>query len=66
MKAILEFNLSEEQSEYELANKASKLYCALWNIEQQIRQWRKYESKESLSIDELANKFYDIVGELLE
>jgi len=41
-KAVLEFNLPEEQSEFDLANMASKLYCCLWDIDQKIRGYLKY------------------------
>ena len=42
MKAILEFNLPEDQEEYEVANNASKMYLALWDIKQLFRSTLKY------------------------
>ena len=43
MKATLEFNLPEEQEEYENAVRAPKLKTALWNIVQSLRSIDKYE-----------------------
>ena len=42
MKAILEFELPEEEEEYEKANNASKMYMALWDIKQLFRSTLKY------------------------
>lgn len=42
-KAILEFNLPEEQEEFEMAARASDYSIALWDIAQDIfRRARKY------------------------
>jgi hypothetical protein len=37
MKATLEFNLPEDNTEYELANNANKMYSVLWEMEQWLR-----------------------------
>jgi hypothetical protein len=37
MKAIIEFKLPKDQEEYEMANNASKMYTALWDIKQLFR-----------------------------
>jgi hypothetical protein len=42
MKAIIEFELPEDQEEYEMANNASKMYTALWDIKQLFRSTLKY------------------------
>ncbi len=42
MKAILEFNLPEEQAEYRLANEAGDWYSVVWEIDQRLRQHLKY------------------------
>jgi len=44
MKAIIEFELPEDQEEYEMANNASKMYMALWDIRQLFRSTLKYNS----------------------
>ena len=42
MKAIIEFELPEDQEEYQMANNASKMYLALWDIKQLLRSKLKY------------------------
>jgi len=42
MKAIIEFKLPEDIEEYEMANNASKMYMALWDIKQLFRSTLKY------------------------
>jgi hypothetical protein len=44
MKAIIEFELPKDQEEYEMANNASKMYVALWEIKQLFRSTLKYNS----------------------
>jgi hypothetical protein len=43
-KATLEFNLPEEQDEFETANNASKYYSVLWDLDQYLRNFVKYPS----------------------
>ena len=42
MKAILEFNLPEDESSHKLAVKAPDMYCVLWDIDQWLRGKLKY------------------------
>lgn len=42
MKAILEFNLPEEQEEFDLACDASAYRSILWDVDQQVREWLKF------------------------
>jgi hypothetical protein len=65
-KAILEFDLPEENSEFQLCTNAADYYSALWELSQQIRQWTKYDNKESVSMEELSDVFYNIVGDMLD
>jgi hypothetical protein len=43
-KATLTFDLPEEQSEFDLANNASKYYSVLWDLDQYLRNFVKYPS----------------------
>lgn len=43
MKATLEFNLPEDQDEFNLATKAADLQSALW----QMKQWLRSETKHA-------------------
>jgi hypothetical protein len=42
MKAILEFNLPEDNIEYELVNNAGKMHSVLWDMDQWLRSNTKY------------------------
>jgi hypothetical protein len=42
MKAILEFNLPEDNIEYVLVNNAGKMHSVLWEIDQWLRSNTKY------------------------
>jgi hypothetical protein len=46
MKAILEFNLPEDQTEYQLVNDASKMYSALWDMKHFLRNKVKHASDQ--------------------
>jgi hypothetical protein len=66
MKSILEFNLPEDQSDFDMCNNARHYYSALWEIHNQLRQWRKYENKETLTMEEVDEMFFNAVGGLLD
>lgn len=67
MKAILEFNLPDDQEDYDMANKAVSYKVALWEISQYLRSEVKYN--EQLSADaydqvvKLREKFHDILND---
>jgi CRISPR/Cas system-associated endonuclease Cas3-HD len=42
MKAILEFNLPEDQTEYQMVNDASKMLNVIWDMKQWLRSQTKY------------------------
>ena len=42
MKATLEFNLPEDQTEYQMVNDASKMYSVIWDMKQWLRAQVKY------------------------
>ena len=46
-KATLEYNLPEEQDEFELAANAGKYYSVLWDIDQYMRNKVKYASDDT-------------------
>ena len=66
MKAIIEFELPEDQEEYQMANNASKMYTALWDIRQLFRSKLKYNS-DGLNDEQLdqwesmRGNFFDIL-----
>jgi predicted nucleotidyltransferase len=66
MKATLEFNLPEDQADFDLAIQGGNMYCALWDISQELRTLYKYEEldeKEWAMVERIRNKFYDILND---
>lgn len=43
MKATLEFNLPEDQDEFNFATRGSNYYIILWDIDQWLRSKMKYD-----------------------
>jgi len=69
-KAILEFDLPEEQGEYRMAIDGPKCHAALWDFAEYLRQKLKYDenlSHEALVVyEEIQERFYEEVGSLLD
>jgi hypothetical protein len=42
MKATLEFNLPEDQREFEIANQSKDMLCIIGNLEDALRSYLKY------------------------
>ncbi len=63
MKAILEFDLNEERTDFELVVNAHKWYCVAWDIDQHLRSKTKYASDETPS--EVVEALYQAREELL-
>ena len=62
MKAILEFNLPEDQNEFEYATKGSEMFLILWNVKQEYRKLMKYHDlteTEYKLIEDLNNKLLE-------
>lgn len=68
MKAILEFNLPDDQQEYELANSGLSFWNVLWELDQELRTKTKYAS-DGLPKDkyeayqEIRDKLYELMNE---
>jgi len=66
MKAIFEFNLPEDQHDFEFATQGGSMYSALWDISQELRKMTKYDelSDEEWKIAEkIKKKFHEILDE---
>ena len=69
MKAILEFELPEDNQEFKLATKASDWWNVCWQMDQWLRAQYKYMSDESYSEDkynayyEARQKLFDLMSE---
>ena len=66
MKAIIKFNLPDDQQEYDRANAASRLCSVLWEYDQWLRSEIKYnESEDSEIIDgyqKARDKLYEVMS----
>ena len=57
MKAILEFNLPEDNVEYEIATNAEKMHLVLWEMDNWLRTQYKYMPDEEYN--EVAYNTYE-------
>lgn len=58
MKAILEFNLPDDQEDFKLATNALNWYIVCWDLDQELRAKTKYAS------DDLPQDKYDAYQEI--
>lgn len=63
-KAILEFNLPEDQQDFDLAISGSKFWSVLWELDQSLRAKTKY-APDSLPQDKY-DAYQEIRDELRE
>ena len=66
MKAKLTFNLPEDKHEWENAMRADAMFCALWDVSQELRTLWKYEEldeEEWNMVERIRDKFYEILSE---
>mgnify|MGYP007038824270 FL=1 len=66
MKAKLTFDLPEDKYEWENAMRADAMFCALWDLSQELRTLWKYEElseEEWNMVERIRDKFYDILSE---
>ena len=64
MKAILEFNLPDDQAEYDLCNKAQEMSHALNDVRNYLRNKVKYEEMPADKwelCDEIYQEFYRLL-----
>ena len=64
MKAVLKFNLPEDEHEFYCANKGKDMFVVLWRIEQELRKLYKYEE---LNEDEwnIVERLRDFLNDIL-
>ena len=61
--ATLKYKLPEEADEFKQAQKAGDYACAIHDFSQWLRQKYKYESVETISLEEVRKQFYEILEE---
>lgn len=66
MKAIFEFDLPNDQHEYEVMSQSPKTQRFLWDFSQQLRSWRKYHhdfKDADDALDKIRDEFYRLLNE---
>ena len=68
MKAILEFNLPDDQQEYELANSGLAFWNVLYELDQELRANTKYAPDDMTDEDydayqKIRDKLYELMRE---
>lgn len=66
MKAVLEFNLPEDQAEFQMASRASEMALSLEAIRQLLRHQVKYEKLEPEVYNFLCELEHNILSEFPE
>ena len=63
MKAILEFNLPDDQTDYELCNMAGGMFAVLWDMRNHLRSLRKYseDAKEAEVASHIEDDFFGLL-----
>ncbi|NBW29630.1 hypothetical protein EBR37_04580 [bacterium] len=65
MKAIFEFNLPEDQHQYDVMNQASKMQRFLWEFSEELRSWQKYGHKfenADDAVEKIREEFYTLLN----
>lgn len=65
MKAIIQYNLPEDEREYKVANQAGDVLHFIWEFNQQLRSWDKYGHSfkdADDAVDKIRQEFYDILN----
>ena len=66
MKATLEFNLPDDEQEYNLANNAINFWNVLWELDQELRSNTKYAPDDMTDDDyDAYQKIRDKLHELM-
>jgi len=65
MKAKLTFNLPEDEEQFNVASKAMDWALIAWDIDQQCRDWVKYDNHQFKSIEEALQGVRDIINEAM-
>jgi hypothetical protein len=65
MKAIIEFNLPEDGSEYKIFSSAQAMHSVLWDLQQFLRDKLRYGSK-SKSVNDTVEKINTEFHKLLD
>ena len=60
MKAILEFNLPEDQKEFEIANQSADMYAVICHLAERLRSYRKH-GNDFENVSEALNTIHTVL-----
>jgi hypothetical protein len=68
MKVMIEFNLPDEQIEYDMYNNTNKYFNVIWEFKQYMRNRLKYNEEhlnqdQYLLLDELSGVFNEMIND---
>ena len=63
MRAILEFNIPEEQQNFNVANNAWEILWVVTDLDDWLRNEQKYQNRENITITEIRNKIQELADE---
>lgn len=66
MKLVLEFDLPDDQYNMWCAVNAMQLYCAITDIQQELRANRKYGKDDSKTLDDIHQRIVELHNEIGE
>ncbi len=65
MKAKLEFNLPEDEEQFNAASKAMEWALLVWDLDQQCRDWNKYDNHNFTDIQDALQGVRRIIYEAM-
>lgn len=66
MLVKFEFNLPDDQREYDVMSQALKIQSFLWDFSQQLRSWYKYHhnfKNADDALNQIRDEFYRLINE---
>ena len=66
MKAKLEFNLPEDEEQFNAASKAMDWALLVWDIDQQCRDWIKYDIHNFESVEDTIQGIRVMIQEIMD
>ena len=65
MKAQLEFNLPEDEEQFNAASKAMDWALLAWDIDQQCRDWMKYDNQNFEAVEDVLQGVRDRIHDAM-
>ena len=66
MKATIEFNLPEDEEQFNTASKAMDWALLAWDIDQQCHDWIKYNNHNFEAVEDVLQGIRDMIHDEME